>query len=327
MSGSKINDSFVITKNSHEDSVKTIFESLLKDGEFTDVTLSLSDDKQIRGHRAILAASSNFFRKIFKQNSTSGLYLKEVDSVDMNSIMEFIYLGQTSVNKADLTTFLQAAEHLQIEGLIQPGEASISDMNVSKAFESLPEPVVSDLIIDEEKSISVEDTENHQSLSELQINDLSIDEEKSVKIYHRDQPYNDFNESEERIRPSCSLDQKIFESHEDEAGDKEGGREDDDEESLDLENSLESTVKLGSEDVKISDDDFNELEERIRSNCSQGQKILKSDEDEPGDKEEDEDERFEDKEEGKEGKSNSLLSRNFLRVFSEPSATSHIFGL
>ena len=33
----------------------------------------------------------------------------------------------------------------------------------------------------------------------------------------------------------------------------------------------------------------------------------------------------EDKEE--EGKSNSLLSRNFLRVFSEPSATSHIFGL
>ena len=243
-----MNDTFFLTKNNHEDSVKTIFESLLMDGEFTDVTLSLNDDKQIRGHRAILGASSSCFRKIFhQQNSASDLYLKQVDSVDMNSIMEFIYLGQTSVNKSDLTSFLQAADFLQIEGLIQiqPGEASITDMNVSKDFE-LSEPVVSDPIIDEEKSISVEERENHHSLSELQINDLSMDEEKSVKIYHRDQPNNDFNESEERIRPSCSLDQKIFESHEDEAGDKEGGREDDDEESLDLENSLESTVKLGS---------------------------------------------------------------------------------
>ena len=175
MSGSKLNNSFLLTKNSHEDSVKTIFESLLMDGEFTDVTLALSDGKQIRGHRAILAASSNFFRKIFRHNSAPDLYLKEVDSVDMNSIMEFIFLGQTSVNKADLTTFLQAAEHLQIEGLIQPGEASISDMNVSEAFESLPDPVVSDLIIDEEKSISAEEQENHQSLSELHINDQIAD--------------------------------------------------------------------------------------------------------------------------------------------------------
>ena len=48
------------------------------DGEFTDVTLALSDGKQIRGHRAILAASSNFFRKIFRQNSIGNPTVKRV---------------------------------------------------------------------------------------------------------------------------------------------------------------------------------------------------------------------------------------------------------
>ena len=257
MSGFKMNDSFFLTKNNHEDSVKTIFQSLLRDGEFTDVTLALSDDKQIRGHRAILAASSSYFREIFQQNSASGLFLEGVNSVNMNSIMEFIYLGHTSVNKTDITTFLQTAEHLRIEGLIQPGVAPISDMK--EAFESLPEPV-------------------HRSDVEISDNIQNSDDD-------------DFNGIEERIRPSCSLGQKIFESHDDKAGDKEGvDKVDENEESLVLKDPLESSLKDGTDDVKTSDDDLNESEERIRPSCSQGQKIVKSDEDKPGYKEEDEEE-------------------------------------
>ena len=85
-------ESFFLTKNNYEDSTKTIFKTLLKDDEFTDVTLALSDEKQVKGHKAILGASSSFFRKIFQQNAAANLvlYLKGVKSKDMNSIMEFI---------------------------------------------------------------------------------------------------------------------------------------------------------------------------------------------------------------------------------------------
>ena len=154
MSRSTMDESFFLTKNNYEDSTKTIFKTLLKDIEFTDVTLALSDEKQVKGHKAILGASSSFFRKIFQQNVTPNLvlYLKGVKSKDMNSIMEFIYLGQTSVNKADLNTFLESAEDLKIEGLIQPGRASMSVSNAYQAFQSLPE-----ITIDEEKSSSVEE--------------------------------------------------------------------------------------------------------------------------------------------------------------------------
>lgn len=155
-------ESFFLTKNNYEDSTKTIFKTLLKDDEFTDVTLALSDEKQVKGHKAILGASSSFFRKIFKQNAASNLvlYLKGIKAKDMNSIMEFMYLGQTSVNKADLNTFLESAEDLKIEGLIQPGKASMSVSNAYQAFQSLPE-----ITIDEEKSVDEFSSANYTNSS------------------------------------------------------------------------------------------------------------------------------------------------------------------
>ena len=143
---SNVAESFFLTKNNYEDSTKNIFKTLLKDVEFSDVTLALNDENQVKGHKAILGASSSFFRKIFQQNSDANLvlYLKGINSKDMNSIMEFIYLGQTSVNKVELNTFLEAAEELKIEGLLQPNKASMSAGNSSHVFQTVPEITIGD---------------------------------------------------------------------------------------------------------------------------------------------------------------------------------------
>ena len=135
-----MDESFFLTKNNYDESTKTIFKSLLTDVEFTDVTLACSDQKQVRGHKAILGASSSFFRTVFKQNPAANLvlYLKGVSTKDLGSIMEFIYLGQTSVNKSDLTTFLEAAEELKVEGLIQPNKPPAS--NSSQSFQNSTSP-------------------------------------------------------------------------------------------------------------------------------------------------------------------------------------------
>ena len=150
MSGTRMDESLFLIKNNYEDSTKTLFKNLLKDVEFTDVTLALNDEKQVKGHKAILGASSTFFRKIFHQNAVANLvlYLKGISTKDINSIMEFIYLGQTSVNKADLNTFLEVAEELKIEGLMQMDKASMSATN----SDSVQEITIDELTIDEEES-------------------------------------------------------------------------------------------------------------------------------------------------------------------------------
>ena len=172
MSGFKMDESFFLTKNNYEDSIKNLLKTLLKDGDFTDITLALSDDKdkQIQGHKAILGGSSSFFRHIFRQNTASNLVLqlKGVNSKNMNSIMEFIYLGQTSVNKEDLPTFLESAERLQVEGLMQSGKASMSGkLGIEQHWrQSLPEQVITIGA----KSVSVEEScsENYTDSSMTQ---------------------------------------------------------------------------------------------------------------------------------------------------------------
>ena len=140
-------DSFFLTKNNYEESTKNIFKTLLADTEFTDVTLACSDQKQVKGHKAILGASSQFFRSIFRQNASNNLvlYLKGISHKDLSSILEFIYLGQASVSKSDLTTFLSAAEELKIEGLIQP--QNNASMNVTPKI-APPKPFAAELEIE-----------------------------------------------------------------------------------------------------------------------------------------------------------------------------------
>ena len=184
-----MDESFILTKNNYEDSTKTIFKNLLKDVEFTDVTLALNDEKQVKGHKAILGASSSFFRKIFQQNAVANLvlYLKGISTKDMNSIMEFIYLGQTSVNKADLNTFLEVAEELKIEGLMQTDKASMSATNSD---------LVPEIKIDDELTESTGDEEDGVDNSSM--NQSTFETSSSLDSSMRDTSVNGHNISIER---------------------------------------------------------------------------------------------------------------------------------
>ena len=124
-------DSYVLKKDHYEESTKSIFKSLWTDEEYKDVTLASNDQQEIRGHKAILGASSSFFKTIFKNNANTNLvlYLKGVSSQNLGSIVEFIYCGETNVKKSDLASFLDSSKELEIEGLMDsrtsaPGDPS-----------------------------------------------------------------------------------------------------------------------------------------------------------------------------------------------------------
>ena len=95
------------------------FKELLSDQDFTDVTLACDDDKHLKAHKAILSSCSPFFKKILKKNPHQHplVYLKGVDYSSLQSIIQFIYLGQTEVGQEDLEPFLAAAKDLEIRGL------------------------------------------------------------------------------------------------------------------------------------------------------------------------------------------------------------------
>ena len=113
-------DSFFLTKKNFPETTSSLIRNLLADEDFTDVTLASNDNRQVKAHRVVLSGSSKFFNNVLKMNKGPNLvlYLKGVNHQDLKSLIEFIYSGQTNVQKNSLNSFLEAAEELKIEGLV-----------------------------------------------------------------------------------------------------------------------------------------------------------------------------------------------------------------
>jgi len=124
-------DDFLLTKNDFEFCTKNAFKTLINDVEFSDVTLACSDNKQIKAHKMILSACSPFFRNLFRKNPHQSLllYLKGVTHRNMEAILQFMYQGETKINKDYLDSFLDTAQELKVDGLILPDQSA--DQNQS----------------------------------------------------------------------------------------------------------------------------------------------------------------------------------------------------
>jgi len=95
-------------------------KNLLSDTAYTDVTLVCDDDNQMKAHKVVLSSCSPFFKNLLMKNPHPSplIYLKGISFAELNSIIKFIYLGQTEVKQDDLNHFLEVAKDLKVQGLI-----------------------------------------------------------------------------------------------------------------------------------------------------------------------------------------------------------------
>jgi len=118
---------------------RNILHHILAEKDFADVTLVSADEKQIHAHKVILCVSSEFFKSIFTRNPHPHplIYVNDVNHDVLQSIIEFIYTGQTNVDKSHLKTFIDLGVKLKINGLTdqisqQKGEKDKLESSVSQ---------------------------------------------------------------------------------------------------------------------------------------------------------------------------------------------------
>jgi len=92
-------------------------KEMMTSGDFADVTLVCDDKRQVRAHRNVLAASSPVFKDILKIEKSSVIFLKGVEFSEMESILQFIYLGEATFFEERMNYFLEAAKSLEIKEL------------------------------------------------------------------------------------------------------------------------------------------------------------------------------------------------------------------
>ena len=99
--------------------VSRSFEKFRTEEYLHDVTLMSEDYFEISAHKLVLSACSEHFRNIFKKcKGTNPLIcLDGVTRVELQDIMDYIYLGEAKIEKERLYRFLQVAKKLKLEGL------------------------------------------------------------------------------------------------------------------------------------------------------------------------------------------------------------------
>ena len=104
-------------------------KELMMNEDFSDVTLVTEDKKYIKAHMNILGAASPFFRDMLQKERSSSptIYLRGIQFSEIESIMQFIYLGEATFFEERMDEFLAVAKSLEIKELCN----AESEMNKS----------------------------------------------------------------------------------------------------------------------------------------------------------------------------------------------------
>ena len=104
----------------HYNFLKKQLTELVTLKEFSDVSIVCDDQIEIQAHKNILSGSSPVFKNILHMNSCREkpvIYLRGIKSREMESIINFIYLGQVIIPQSSMSDFLAVANDLEIEHL------------------------------------------------------------------------------------------------------------------------------------------------------------------------------------------------------------------
>lgn len=103
-----------------------VFDQLLQNGDFVDVTLAC-EGVSIKAHKMVLSACSPYFQNLFKDNPCQHpiVILKDMRYTELRSIVDFMYKGEINVSQDQLTTLLKTAETLKVKGLAEVSSGSV----------------------------------------------------------------------------------------------------------------------------------------------------------------------------------------------------------
>ena len=113
-------DIFNLTWRDFESCSSNSFRGFMARQEFVDVTLVCDDQNQIKAHKVILSACSDFFRNILLRNidvSQPFIFLDNVSFQDLENVISFMYNGETAIGQEDFNSFMRAAQRLRVKGL------------------------------------------------------------------------------------------------------------------------------------------------------------------------------------------------------------------
>ncbi|RXG52064.1 Longitudinals lacking protein, isoforms H/M/V [Armadillidium vulgare] len=118
--------------NNHKTTFFEILKLLRDKANFADATLAV-EGKFYQVHKLVLSTCSEYFSEIFERTPCKSpvIVLKDVRCQDLESLLDYMYMGEVNVNQTDLALLLKTAECLRIKGLAVPDDDPIRHSSAS----------------------------------------------------------------------------------------------------------------------------------------------------------------------------------------------------
>merc|ERR1719350_845260 len=94
-----------------------MLKELYQEKRNADVTLVSDDQTQFKAHQIVLRACSLVFKKIIDNNPNQHplIYLRGIQSYEMESILQFMYLGEGKFYYERMGEFIKVAKELEVK--------------------------------------------------------------------------------------------------------------------------------------------------------------------------------------------------------------------
>merc|ERR1711955_70396 len=134
--GKMSKETFNLTWDTFDHHVKEMMSEMLKDDGMADVTLVSDDMKQFRVHKIILSSCSSVFKSLLSPNNHESIvvYLNGILFEELEAIIQFMYLGKTSLKDERIDCFFDATKSLNVKELNNYIESNEIERNPTESM-------------------------------------------------------------------------------------------------------------------------------------------------------------------------------------------------
>ena len=117
--------------DSFEDNVTRSYSQLRNEKKFSDVTLVSDDHHTVSAHKVVLSTCSKYFNEILIEDLTGNVLvcLEGVDMNDLNSLLDYIYQGELTLQQEHIDRFLLMAKRFKLDGFHEDADQLDRSMN------------------------------------------------------------------------------------------------------------------------------------------------------------------------------------------------------
>ena len=148
-------DKYTLNWQTFTDHLQLMFKDLYEEEKHSDVTLVCDDQTQFKAHKIVLSACSPVFKKIIDNNPSQHplIYLRGIQSYEMESILQFMYLGEGKFYHERMGEFIKVAKDLEVKDISKGVEIPGKEEDITE--DDIPENNVDESLQEEEYKLQI----------------------------------------------------------------------------------------------------------------------------------------------------------------------------